>query len=49
MFSCEVCKIFKNTFFYRTHPVTASAIPVVASAFFFKKVIKQLLLFLFDV
>ena len=24
MFSCEFCKIFKNTFFYRTTPVTAS-------------------------
>ena len=24
MFSCEICKIFRNTFFYRTPPVTAS-------------------------
>ena len=24
VFSCEFCKIFKNTFFYRTHPVAAS-------------------------
>ena len=24
MFSCEFCEIFKNTFFYRTAPVTAS-------------------------
>ena len=25
MFSCEYCDIFKNTFFYRTPPVAASA------------------------
>ena len=25
MFSCEFCDIFKNTFFYRTPPVVASA------------------------
>ena len=24
-FSCEICKIFKSTFFYRTPPVAASA------------------------
>ena len=24
MFSCEYCEIFKNIFFYRTLPVTAS-------------------------
>ena len=24
-FSCEFCKTFKNTFYYRTYPVTASA------------------------
>ena len=24
VFSCEFCEIFKNTFFYRTPPVTAS-------------------------
>ena len=24
MFSCKICKIFKNTFFYRTPPVAAS-------------------------
>ena len=24
VFSCEFCEISKNTFFYRTHPVTAS-------------------------
>ena len=24
MFSCELCKMFKNTFFYRTPPVAAS-------------------------
>ena len=24
VFSCEFCEIFKNTFFYRTHLVTAS-------------------------
>ena len=35
VFSCEVCEIFKNTFFfYRTLPVTASAFPVAASVFF---------------
>ena len=34
VFSFEVCKIFKNTFFYRTPPVTACALPVAASAFF---------------
>ena len=36
MFSCEVCKIFKNTFFDRTPPVIASAPPVAASVFFKK-------------
>ena len=25
MFSCEYCEIFKNSFFYRTPPVAASA------------------------
>ena len=39
MFSCEVCKIFKNTFSYRAPPVTASAPHVAASAFFLKKVL----------
>ena len=34
--SCEVCEIFKNTFSYRTSPVTASAPPVAASVFFLK-------------
>ena len=24
MFSCEICELFKNTFFYRTFPVAAS-------------------------
>ena len=24
VFSCEICKVFKNTFFYRTPPVAAS-------------------------
>ena len=24
MFSCEICQIFKSTFFYRTPPVAAS-------------------------
>ena len=24
VFSCEICEIFKNTFFYRIPPVTAS-------------------------
>ena len=36
VFSCEVYKILKNTFFYRTPPVTASAPPVAASVFFKK-------------
>ena len=26
MFSCELCEISKNTFFYRTTPMTASDI-----------------------
>ena len=34
VFSFEVCKIFKNTFFNRTPPVTACALPVAASVFF---------------
>ena len=34
VFSCEVCKTFKNTFSYRKPPVTASAVPVAASVFF---------------
>ena len=33
VFSCEVGKIYKNTFSYRTPPVTASALPVAASVF----------------
>ena len=37
VFSCEVGKIFKSTFSYRTPPVTASALPVAASVFFLKK------------
>ena len=37
VFSCEVGEIFKNTFSYRTPPVTASALPVAASVFFLKK------------
>ena len=44
VFSCEVCKVFKNTCFYRTPLVTAFALPVAASVFFLK-VIKRLLLF----
>ena len=24
LFSCEICEIFKNSFFYRTPPVDAS-------------------------
>ena len=24
MFSCKICELFKNTFFYRTPPVAAS-------------------------
>ena len=28
MLSCEFCKIFKNTFSYRTTPVAASAYPI---------------------
>ena len=42
VFSCEVCKILKNAFVYRTPSLTASAFPVAASVFFFKKVIKWL-------
>ena len=38
MFSCEVCKIIKSTFPYRTPLVTASAPPVAASVLF-KKVL----------
>ena len=34
VFSCEVCEIYKNTFSYRTPPVTASAPPVASSVFF---------------
>ena len=41
VFSCEICEIFKNTFFYRTHPVAASeqtheiyVVPCVAKVFF---------------
>ena len=45
VFSCEVCEMFKNTFFYGTPAVTALAFSVAASVFFLKKVIKQLLLF----
>ena len=26
VFSCEICEIFKNTFFYGTTPVAASAL-----------------------
>ena len=36
MFFREVCKIFKNTIFHRTPPVTASAPPMAASVFFLK-------------
>ena len=43
VFFCEVCEMFKNTFFYRTPPVFG--LPVAASVFFFKKVIKQLFVF----
>ena len=39
VFSCEVGEIFKNTFSYRTPQVTASALPVAASVFFFKEVL----------
>ena len=42
VFFCEVCKIFKNTFSYRTPPVTASALPMAASLFSEKSTIKQL-------
>ena len=34
VFSCEVCEIFRNTFFYRTPRVIASTSPVAASVFF---------------
>ena len=37
VFSCGVYEIFKNTFFYRTPPVTVSAPVVAASVFFLKK------------
>ena len=33
VFSCEVCEIFKNTFFCRRPPVTASVPPRAASVF----------------
>ena len=36
-FSWEVCEIFRNTFSYTSPPVTASAPPVAASVFFWKK------------
>ena len=36
VFSCEVGEMFKNMFFKRTPPVTASALPVAASVFFLK-------------
>ena len=42
LFSCEVSEIFKNTFSYRTPPVTASAPLGAASVFFLKNTIKQL-------
>ena len=35
VFSCGVCETFKNTFFYRAPPVTASVPPVAASVFIF--------------
>ena len=28
MYFCKICKIFKNTFFYRTPPVAASRDPL---------------------
>ena len=37
VFSCEVYKIFKESTFYRTPPVTASALQVAASVFLLKK------------
>ena len=40
-FSCEFCKISKNTFFYRTPPVTASVISI--WELFFPSVIRLLL------
>ena len=33
VFSCELCENFKNTFSYRTPPVSASATPMAASVF----------------
>ena len=36
VFSCEVCKIFKSTFFYRIPLVTAFAVTVASSVFFLK-------------
>ena len=41
VFSCEVCEIFNNTFFYRTPPVAASALLVAASVFFQKKLLNS--------
>ena len=35
VFSCEFCKIFKNTFLYRRHPVAASVFVIVNQCVFF--------------
>ena len=34
MFSCEICEIFKSTFFYRKPPVAASVSPTQISTIF---------------
>ena len=41
VFFFEVCKIFRNTLFNGRPPVTAFALPVTASVFFFQKVINS--------
>ena len=41
VFSCEVCKTFKDIFCYRTPLVTASARPMAASAFFKKALLNS--------
>ena len=33
-FSCEFCQIFKNTFFYRTPPVTVSVCNLITLSYF---------------
>ena len=47
VFSCEACEIFKNTFFYRTSPVTGSA-PVAASEIF-RNLVRRTSYFFFSI